>query len=349
MLRFSRVGKSIVAVAVGLTALVVTSSPAHGAAGFGDVEENRFYTKPIQWMVDTGITTGTAPGCFSPDRQVTRAEIAAFLHRYAGQPEAGAEPFLDVKSGDWYRDAVAWMAASGITTGTSATTFSPELAVTRAQLAAFLHRFAGSPNEPANYAVAPPLEDVPFEDIPGDAYFARSVEWMVDEGITTGTSPTTFSPYRAVTRGELAAFLHRFAGSPWVAVESGGQCGAPTVVDDDLAIAEAHSLSLLNQLRISVGVAPLARAEIMDDFARDWSRTMSEGDFFAHSGGPYGENIVWWSNENISPTEAAQKFHEMWVNSSGHYQNMTLAGYTKVGIGLWRDENGWHGTHVFSW
>ena len=113
-------------------------------------------------------------------------------------------------------------------------------------------------------------------------------------------------------------------------------------------MAEAQSLDLLNQLRIAVGVAPLVRVATMDDFARDWSRTMSEGGFFAHSGGPYGENIVWWSNEDISPEQAAQKFHEMWFNSPGHYQNMTLAGYTKVGVGLWRDENGWHGTHVFS-
>ena len=192
MLRFSRVGKSFVALAVGLTALAVTSSPANGAAGFGDVEDSRFYTAPIQWMVDSGITTGTGPGCFSPDRRVTRAELAAFLHRYAGEPAAGTDPFSDVPSDAWYREAVAWMAAAGITTGTSETTFSPDLPVSRAQLAAFLHRFAGSPNAPVNYA-----SDPTFEDIPGDAYFARSVEWMVDEGITTGTSPTTFSPYRA--------------------------------------------------------------------------------------------------------------------------------------------------------
>lgn len=296
-------------------------------------------------MVDEGITTGTAPGCFSPDRAVTRAEIAAFLHRFAGEPRAGSEPFSDVGAGDWFRAPVAWMASAGITTGTSPTTFSPDRAVTRGEFAAFLYRFAGSPELAIGYGSA-----ATFADTPEDAFFTVPVLWMVSVGVTNGTSPTTFEPHRAVTRSEAATFLHRLAGSPAVSVAPGGQCGSSTVesVRTDLEDAEVRSLALLNGLRISLGAAPLERVAAMDGFARDWSQTMSEGGFFAHSGGPYGENIVWWSNENLTPEEAAQRFHDMWVDSPGHFQNMTHPAYTKVGIGLWRDENGWHGTHVFA-
>ena len=341
-MRVHRVTQSILASALTLSALVATASPAHGAAGFGDVGSGDFYAVSVQWMVDSGITTGTSPGCFSPERAVTRAEIGTFLHRYAGLPAGGHETFVDVADGAYYRDAVAWMAGQGITTGTSATTFDPDRSVTRGEIAAFLHRFAGSPTPVATDGSA-----LSFTDIPAGAFFAVPILWMVGAGITNGTSPTTFEPYRAVTRAEAAAFLHRLAGAPSVTVDPNGECG--TAVDDGSASAEAHSLSLLNQLRISVGVAPLVRVDVMDDFARDWSRTMSEGGFFAHSGGPYGENIAWWSNENLSPEEAAQRFHDMWVGSPGHYWNMTLAGYTEVGVGLWRDENGWHCTHVFSY
>ncbi len=336
-----RLAQVTIAVALSLTALATTAGPAHGAAGFGDVDAGRYYTTPIQWMTDTGITTGTSPGCFEPDRAVTRAEIATFLHRYANQPPGGAEPFFDVSPGDWYHDPVAWMVATGITTGTTATTFEPDRAVTRAEVATFLHRFAGSP-APA----VPLLAGTPFTDIGAGLFFTVAVQWMVGADLTTGTTATTFEPYRAVTRGEAAAFLHRLAGSPNVAIDPGGECGVP--IAGDLDLAEAESLSLLNQLRVSVGAAPLTRVAVMDDFARNWSRTMSEGHFFEHSNGPYGENIVWWSNENLSPQQAALQFHQMWVGSPGHYQNMTNAGYRTVGIGLWRDENGWHGTHVFA-
>jgi uncharacterized protein YkwD len=340
-MRFDRATQLTITAALALASLFATSTAAHAAAGFGDVDADQFYTEAVQWMVDRDLTTGSAPGCFSPDRAVTRAEIATFLHRFAGAPTGGSEPFVDVASGSYYRDAVAWMVEAGITTGTSATTFEPNRAVTRAEIATFLYRFAGSPRPAVDFTRA-----TRFSDTPTDAFYTDAVSWMVAAGVTTGTSATTFEPYRAVTRAESATFLHRMAGAPAVNVDPGGKCGEP--VSDDLVVAEARSLALLNQVRTSAGVAPLTRSAEMDRYARDWSRTMSEGGFFAHSGGPYGENIVWWSNENLSPEEAAQRFHEMWVDSAGHYRNMTLAGYTKVGIGLWRDENGWHGTHVFA-
>ena len=85
----------------------------------------------------------------------------------------------------------------------------------------------------------------------------------------------------------------------------------------------------------------------MDAFARDWSATMAATDNFAHSGGPFGENIAWWSKASATPAEAAEQLHDLWLNSPGHYANMTSGRYTEVGVGFWQSPDGWHATHVF--
>jgi uncharacterized protein YkwD len=286
-------------------------------------------------MVDKGITSGTAPGCFSPDAPASRAEVAVFLHRLRGEPNGGSEPFVDVASSAFYADAVAWMHSSGITTGTSATTFSPDRNVTRGEIATFLHRAAGLPAGGSE----------PFSDVAIGDFFAASVAWMASSGITTGTSPTTFSPDRAVTRAEVATFLHRFSGSPGVTVTQGGVCS----VDENapLAAAEQRSVELLNQLRVARGLAPLESSETMDAFARDWSAEMHESGDFRHSSGPYGENIAWWGRGSATPAEAAEVMHDLWINSPGHLRNMTNRGYSQVGVGFWQGPGGWYATHVF--
>lgn len=124
--------------------------------------------------------------------------------------------FVDVFANDYYYDAVLWAVENGITNGTSATTFSPTDPCTRAQMATFLWRAAGSP-EPAG-------STNPFVDVPTDAYYAKAVQWAYEQGITGGTSATTFSPDETCTRGQMATFLWRDAGSSAVSGE-----GAPFV------------------------------------------------------------------------------------------------------------------------
>ena len=115
--------------------------------------------------------------------------------------------FVDVPAGAYYYDAVLWAAGSGITSGTTATTFSPGDPCTRAQMAAFLWRAAGFPE--------PVRTSNPFVDIPTDAYYAKAVQWAYEQGITGGTSATTFSPDATCTRGQMATFLSRMAdGKP---------------------------------------------------------------------------------------------------------------------------------------
>lgn len=316
-------------------ALLVPAAPVGAVAGFGDVPADAYYTEPVQWMSDTGITLGTAPGCFDPDAPATRAEVAVFIHRMRGRPAGGAEPFVDVGPGDYFADAVAWMAANGVTQGTSPTHYSPYRNVTRGEVATFIHRLAGEPVDGAET----------FTDVDPSDFFAAGVAWMASAGITTGTSATTFSPDRAVTRAEIATFLYRFAGEPSVNVEPAGVCSTDAFAA--LLSAEADSLVLLNDLRASVGVGPLSPAVELDQFARAWSESMHASGQFAHSGGPYGENLAWWSRQAATPDEAAAFLHAQWLSSPGHLANMTNDRYTEVGIGFWVGAGGWYVTHVF--
>lgn len=122
-----------------------------------------------------------------------------------------SQAFVDVKTGDYFYDAVQWAVGKGITNGTSAETFSPEDPCTRAQIVTFLWRAAGSPV--VNYAMD-------LSDVAGDAYYAEAVRWALSEGITTGTSADQFSPDATCTREQAVTFLYRAAGSPAVSGES---------------------------------------------------------------------------------------------------------------------------------
>lgn len=130
---------------------------------------------------------------------------------FVKQAEEPSRVFVDVKTGDYFYDAVLWAVEKGITNGTSAETFSPEDPCTRAQIVTFLWRAAGSPV--VNYAMD-------LSDVAGDAYYAEAVRWALSEGITTGTSDHTFSPDAVCTRAQAVTFLWRAAGSPAVSGES---------------------------------------------------------------------------------------------------------------------------------
>jgi hypothetical protein len=130
------------------TSNLVIPKPAPGPHGFPDVPKGVYYDLPVRWLKAEGITDGYGTtGTYAPDRTVTRAQMAAFLWRTADQPTgAPAHGFPDVPRGSYYEDAVRWLKAHGITDGYGNTgTYAPDRAVTRAQMAAFLHRLASSP------------------------------------------------------------------------------------------------------------------------------------------------------------------------------------------------------------
>ena len=110
-------------------------------------------------------------------------------------------------AGAYYYDAVQWAVKEGITTGTGdGTTFSPNANCTRAQVVTFLWRAAGAPE--------PNSSEMPFTDVAADAYYYKAVLWAVENGITSGVTATAFAPGNPCTRGQIATFLWRAAGSP---------------------------------------------------------------------------------------------------------------------------------------
>lgn len=157
----------------------------------------------VVWALDKGITDGTSDTTFSPNAGCTRAQIVTFLWRAAGFPEPSGKTnlFADVKEDTYYFKALLWAIENGITNGTSATTFSPDMTCTRGQMAAFLYRSANTPAVNGSAS---------FTDVKDSDYFSNAVVWASKEGITDGTSETTFSPDATCTRGQMAAFLYRY-------------------------------------------------------------------------------------------------------------------------------------------
>ncbi len=130
--------------------------------------------------------------------------IEVSFMKAGGNPQTGV--FVDVATGSYYEAAVDWAVESGITTGVSASRFDPNGVCTRAQAVTFLWRAAGSPK--------PETRTMPFADVPAGSYYYDAVLWAVENGITKGTSDTTFSPNMTCTRAQIVAFLWRSEKSP---------------------------------------------------------------------------------------------------------------------------------------
>ena len=129
--------------------------------------------------------------------------MVTFLWRAAGCPEptTSVHSFADIDEYAYYFKALLWAVDKGITAGTSGPTFSPDDGCTRAQMATFLFRFADKPDVEG---------DIKFDDVDTDSYYAQAVIWAAENGITAGTSDTTFSPISDCTRGQMATFLYRY-------------------------------------------------------------------------------------------------------------------------------------------
>ena len=170
---------------------------------FTDVPEGSYYEDAVIWAVDKGITGGTSATTFSPNGICTRAQAVTFLWRAAGSPEpkTSTMPFTDVKAGSYYYDAVLWAVEQGITAGTSATTFAPDLNCSRAQIVTFLYRAAGSPAVSGSPA---------FSDVASDAYYAKAVKWAQANGITSGIGGGLFGSNDNCTRAQIVTFIYRY-------------------------------------------------------------------------------------------------------------------------------------------
>ena len=131
--------------------------------------------------------------------------IEVIFMKANGNPQTGV--FVDVATGSYYEDAVDWAVEKGITNGVSSNMFAPNDPCTRAQIVTFLWRAAGSPA---------PKSISSFTDVPADAFYAKAVAWAVENGITSGTGESKFSPNATCTRAQAVTFLYRASGSPAV-------------------------------------------------------------------------------------------------------------------------------------
>lgn len=167
---------------------------------FRDVPTDAYYYEAVKWAQKKGITSGIGDGLFGPNQPCTRAQIVTFLWRAAGAPVVNyAMDLTDVPSDAYYAEAVRWALSQGITTGTADGRFAPDATCTRAQGMTFLFRAskASADGAPA------------FSDVAADAYYAEAVKWATDNGITNGTTSSTFSPGSGCTRAQIVTFLWR--------------------------------------------------------------------------------------------------------------------------------------------
>lgn len=175
--------------------------------------------------------TDKGNGKFTFKMPAGRVEIEVSFQEIVIEP---VNPFVDVSTSDYYYDAVLWAVENGVTNGTSATTFGPNMAVSRAQMVTFLWRAHGSPKATGTN---------PFTDVSTSDYYYDAVLWAVANGVTNGTSATTFSPDTAVTRSQAVTFQWRAAGSPVVSGSSFGDVATDAYYVNAVTWAVANGIT----------------------------------------------------------------------------------------------------------
>lgn len=175
--------------------------------------------------------TDKGNGKFTFKMPAGRVEIEVSFQEIIIEP---GNPFIDVSTSDYYYDAVLWAVENGVTNGTSATTFGPNMAVSRAQMVTFLWRAHGSPKATGTN---------PFTDVSANDYYYDAVLWAVANGVTNGTSATTFSPDTAVTRSQAVTFQWRAAGSPVVSGSSFGDVATDAYYVNAVTWAVANGIT----------------------------------------------------------------------------------------------------------
>lgn len=183
---------------------------------FKDVPATAYYAKAVNWADSKDVTDGVSEDMFGTNTSVTRAQYVTWLYRYAVSEDSSVaiadddvkSAFSDVATDKYYAKAVQWAVANGITDGTSATTFSPDQKISRAQAITMLWRMNGKPYAGSGSELEPVVK---FTDVPANAYYTTAVTWAVQSSkdITDGTSTTTFSPNADCTRAQAITFIYR--------------------------------------------------------------------------------------------------------------------------------------------
>ncbi len=177
---------------------------------FSDVSRGQWFYDYVAWAYNTGLMEGVSAGRFAPNSTTTRAMVVTIIYRLAGSPGvSGTSDFTDVPADAWYSDAVTWAAKRGIVEGMTATTFDPNDAVTREELAAMLYRYAQ--HKGYDTSAAENTNILSYNDAGSISEYAfEALQWACGEGIINGTGGGSLEPGGSATRAQLAAMLYRF-------------------------------------------------------------------------------------------------------------------------------------------
>lgn len=183
------------------------------ALPFTDVADTAWYADAVQYVYENGLMTGVSESEFAPDGTATRGQIVTILWRLAGSPVVNyAMRYADADEGAWYGEAVRWAASTGVVTGYSESSFGPNDAITREQLAAILYRYVKTQGQGFTGMWYFSLR---YDDAASISSWAdEAMHWCVMKGLLNGTSETTLSPQLTATRAQLAAILQRFCELP---------------------------------------------------------------------------------------------------------------------------------------
>ena len=176
-------------------------APVTPAVQFSDVPQDAYYYEAVQWAIEKGVTTGTSETTFSPDEKCNLGQIVTFLWRAAGSPTVNTSPRIaDVKTDDYYYMAAYWAQSHGMFN----TALYPNFSANRMTSVYFIWCAAGKPECKVRLR---------FDDTQQKKYekFYESIAWAVENGVTNGTSETTFSPGKSCTRAQIVTFLYRAA------------------------------------------------------------------------------------------------------------------------------------------
>ena len=168
---------------------------------FVDVPADSYYFDAVKWAQKLGITNGKTDALFGSNDPCTRGQIVTFLWRAAGSPapKGTAKVPADVLPGSYCYDAVAWAIENGVTNGFADGTFGVNSTCTRGQSVTFLYRALGTAPTTVNG----------FTDVAAGDFYAEAVAWAVENGVTNGTTDSTFSPSNGCTRAQIVTFLNR--------------------------------------------------------------------------------------------------------------------------------------------
>ena len=181
-------------------------APAASALPFNDVAYTSWYYDAVKFVYDKGIMDGVSYYRFAPDATITRGMVVTMLWRMAGEPYEAAAGFTDVAAGRYYSTAVAWAAKNGIVEGMTSTTFAPDQAITREQLASILYRYAkwlgfsGYGSDISGYTDAGKVSSYAYD----------AMSWAVRSGVVTGTSAKVLDPQGTASRAAAAQMFMNF-------------------------------------------------------------------------------------------------------------------------------------------